>query len=1484
MAKTLKKSCAAFLSLLMILSTLLYFPSGTFAGMDFGLTAQAYTPDTTPSKPQEGNGTNASPYEITSVGELYWFAGLVNGTLEDGTAQNMSANAILMTDLVINENLGDTSGNLNEGEHVTWTPLSNFKGSFNGNKHNIWGLYVNGSSNNVGFVGTLDHGSITNLGIHYSYFKGNDYVGAICGQSDHGVVSNCFSNNYVWGANNVGGICGYSYEGKIYNCCSVGDVSGKSSICGRKVAGTIANCYYQEGLAADGNATAKTMAEFISGEVAFLLQGDQDDQVWGQNLEKNYAYPCPGDPKVYQNKTYAGCNKNTEVLSVSYSNTEQDVFGEHVGYENGFCTGCDAYQPAQKDADGVYEIFNAGQLYWFAGLISGTLTDGTAQDSYASAMLIADIVVNQNVLKADGTLNEGTYRSWTPIGKESARFYRTFDGNNHTISGLYYDNSDSTGKMIGLFGYINGGTVKNVGVIDSYINGYEFIGGISGYMLKGTITNCYFKGTAIANAYIGGICGLNSDTISNCYSMASLQGGEYTGGIAGRVYEKDNVNCYYLSNTDDGQGGKTAAQFASGEVAYLLGDPWGQTIGTDTSPVPGGKKVYQTTGCVTYNNDGKIGEKVHNYVANDQETHKCADCGAEEAHAFTAKLISDEALYAPADCTHPIRYYKSCAACGAPSTNEADLFEVGVALGHSFTVETVSDAALHTPADCNNPATYYKSCSRCDAISTSEDDLFEHGDALEHDFTTETVSDEALYTPADCTHAAEYYKSCSACGIISTSEDDLFTSGDPLGHDFSEKNVSDPAFYAPADCTHAARYYKRCSRCAAISTNEADLFEVGVALGHSFTVETVSDAALHTPADCTHAAQYHKSCARCDAISTDEADLFASGEMLGHSYNDNGFCGRCDAYEAAILNADGAYEISNAGQLYWFAALVNGTLADVDRNMGANGILTADIVVNETVLDADRNLISDPSSLRKWAPISGDSYYTGTFDGQNHTISGLYFNDSKTSVGLFGKIDNTTIRNLGVIDSFFQAKVEVAAVCGYSHYGTIENCYSTATINGTEEYAGGICGRQYYGKISNCANRGRVGGVKNVAGICGFGYGDIENCYNMGTVTGQAICAVSSYITITNCYALEDSASTYYQASKLSAGAFASGEAAYRLGGVWGQDLSSAVSAQYPSVGGPKVYQCNYYLSCDASDTPTQVYRNVNEDIIPAHSYVNGVCKNCGYFRNNVGTHLAGHSLTLNGSIGVNFYMMLDPRIVADDSAHMKFTLPDGTTKVMSVRGAAQDEVDGEQYYVFTCQVSAKEMASRIKAQIITDTVKSTVYSFTVEDYANEILDNSDAYNGYTVGLVQALMQYGTYADAYFAGETLGATEEMSRVTADTLAKEVPVADGELPEGISYYGSTLLLESDVVLRHYFKVAKGTDVSAYGFTGNKGNYYYMDLAAGFGVTVADCVIGDYTLKYQPVCYVRAVLESEAAPENLKQLVTAFYLYYRMSQMS
>ena len=77
----------------------------------------------------------------------------------------------------------------------------------------------------------------------------------------------------------------------------------------------------------------------------------------------------------------------------------------------------DINEDGTKDA--VYEISNAGQLYWFAGLVNGTLS-GVAQNKSANAVLTADIVVNANVLKSDGTLNDGTFKEWTPIATSSS--------------------------------------------------------------------------------------------------------------------------------------------------------------------------------------------------------------------------------------------------------------------------------------------------------------------------------------------------------------------------------------------------------------------------------------------------------------------------------------------------------------------------------------------------------------------------------------------------------------------------------------------------------------------------------------------------------------------------------------------------------------------------------------------------------------------------------------------------------------------------------------------------------------------------------------------------------------------------------------------------------------------------------------------------------------------------------------------------------
>ena len=113
-----------------------------------------------------------------------------------------------------------------------------------------------------------------------------------------------------------------------------------------------------------------------------------------------------------------------------------------------------------------YQIGTAEDLYRFARTVNDD------DNAAAWAILTDDIVLNDDVLNDDGRLNgEGSdFEQWTPIGKDSASSYKgTFDGQNHTISGLYID---SNAEYIGLFGCIGeGATVRNVGIVDSYING-----------------------------------------------------------------------------------------------------------------------------------------------------------------------------------------------------------------------------------------------------------------------------------------------------------------------------------------------------------------------------------------------------------------------------------------------------------------------------------------------------------------------------------------------------------------------------------------------------------------------------------------------------------------------------------------------------------------------------------------------------------------------------------------------------------------------------------------------------------------------------------------------------------------------------------------------------------------------------------------------------------------------------------------------------
>ena len=140
--------------------------------------------------------------------------------------------------------------------------------------------------------------------------------------------------------------------------------------------------------------------------------------------------------------------------------------------------------------------------------------------------------------------------------------------------------------------------------------------------------------------------------------------------------------------------------------------------------------------------------------------------------------------------------------------------------------------------------------------------------------------------------------------------------------------------------------------------------------------------------------------------------------------------------------------------------------------------------------------------------------------------------------------------------------------------------------------------------------------------------------------------------------------------------------------------------------------------------------------------------------------------------------------VVNDESAYMSFTLPNGTTSKVYVSGTHEDGStaatdttvkDGVTYYVFTCEVAAKEMTSDIKAQMIGNNGEKTgkVYTYTVKEYADYILSHTSAEDNYgraTVLLVKGMLNYGGAAQKYFGYKT-------DQLASDGLALTEPVFD-----------------------------------------------------------------------------------------------------------
>ncbi len=556
------------------------------------------------------------------------------------------------------------------------------------------------------FIGLAKKVSLENI-YSNSVVSGNTAVGGLIGLASQNInIFNSYNEGNVYGVQQdpmyFGGIAGYIHTSKniIRNCYNIGKISGLYyaaglvGIVGRDTELTIENSfnidpdnlelidYYDKAstlniintytIATSSSGYKKTSEEFANGNVAIALHYSAYGNVWGQEIGKD-LYPTLNGKIT----NYSSPLKISNVILHTYDGDTNQYFSQYAegvgaelpqlsrqGYifagwfDNNQFTGNAVSKISTKDTgdlsfyakwqepfspqNGCYEISNADELFLFAARVNGQ--DGMAADPSACGKLMNDIIVNNDVLNSDYSLNtKGSFRAWIPL-----KTYRGhFDGQGHTISGLYIN--DEKSDQLGFIRATSNGSeesptiIENLGIINSYIHGHDkigvFIGSANGRTI---IQNSYSNSAIIGETFVGGLIGYQWGNISltNVYSSGKIYGfqciggllggskGSFTsilnsfsfGSISGRFpsepllgyIESDNhsaasiVHSYYYTHETSKYGGihTTIDKFADGTIAKALheynengvdGSVWGQNIGVDSYPVHSGKITYTNT-------------------------------------------------------------------------------------------------------------------------------------------------------------------------------------------------------------------------------------------------------------------------------------------------------------------------------------------------------------------------------------------------------------------------------------------------------------------------------------------------------------------------------------------------------------------------------------------------------------------------------------------------------------------------------------------------------------------------------------------------------------------------------------------------------------------------------------------------------------------------------------------------------------------------
>ena len=923
--------------------------------------------------------------------------------------------------------------------------------------------------------------------------SGTTNVGGVCGMnSGKGTVQECYNTVTVSGTRNVGGVCGMnSGRRTVQGCYNTGKVSGNSyfgGVCGFSDGSyvNVEKCYYLVGtsenavgnIGDDINCESKTETEFKNGAVAYRLQSDLNitTQVWGQRIGMDKTPVLSSDTKYKVYKTAAGSP------CPGYSNTQGET--RNHNYVNGVCSNCGEWEEA-KDVDGYYEIYNQGQLRWFANLVNTTSDSNTK----LNARLINDITM-------DGT-------EWTPIGKETNPFTGTFDGGKFTITGLKC--TDKNAEYVGLVGYAVSATIQNVTVKDSSLNGKQYIGAVCGYIKGGTITNCHAVGTTIGDSerddsqYWGGIVGYmtGNTKVTNCTNSGTVSGGWYLGGIAGYAGTNTTVQRCFNSGAVTGRcakfGGIVGQTYnatvqdcgntgAVSEFTPYNGSQYGGIVGLAES-----ESTIQNCYNADKNTAAKIGGNIGNYASNCY--YLASDSGSSGS-------------------TDPDIIAKT-----------ADQFASGevayLLQGERTDTTTVWGQTLTGANKQNYPVLGGKTVYYNDELNYHNHDDNTECETCSHKPKTEVVEGKTWYiikTPENLKWFAKWVNkghtdaNARLANEITLNENVLTDKGElnstnheqwtPIGTDTNPFTGT----FDGGGFTISGLYF---------NDNTKDYVGLFGCIGKNGTATgtvqnvTIADSYVCGNEKVGGVCGYNKG-----GIVT---ECHNSGKVTGNDIQTGGVCGK---NEGTLKNSSNTGMVT--GNKYYTGGVCGQNYGGTVTGCTNTGTVTGNNISTGGVCGENNNGGKVEGSHNE-GNVTGKSY-TGGVCGNNvgSSVNGCTNTGAVTGTkqcigGVCGQnLSNGTVNgshNEGNVTSTDNNGQQVGGVCGYIESGTVNGCYNSGKVIGKYSYTGGVCGQNGSGTVQKSYNTGEVSGANSVGGVCGScsfnsNNATVQESYNTGAVSG----------------------------------------------------------------------------------------------------------------------------------------------------------------------------------------------------------------------------------------------------------------------------------------------------------------------------------------------------------------------------------------------